>query len=70
MHTPKTIDQLTEQEFNVARLARDGLTNRDTGTRLFISARTAQYHLRKVFVQLGINSRAGLKSALAEREPQ
>ena len=63
---PEGIDQLTEQEFNVARLARDGLTNRDIGTRLFISARTAEYHLRKVFVKLGISSRADLKSALAE----
>lgn len=66
VHAPDTVDQLTEQEFNVARLARDGLTNRDIGTRLFISARTAEYHLRKVFVKLGINSRADLKRALAD----
>ncbi|MBP2707884.1 AAA family ATPase [Microbispora sp. RL4-1S] len=58
--------RLTDQELNVARLAREGLTNRDIGTRLFISARTAEYHLRKVFMKLGIRGRAELKTALAE----
>jgi DNA-binding CsgD family transcriptional regulator len=50
----------------VARLARQGLTNRDISARLFISARTAEYHLRKVFIKLGISSRGQLKTALAE----
>jgi DNA-binding CsgD family transcriptional regulator len=64
--SPDAVEQLTDQELNVARLAREGLTNRDIGGRLFISARTAEYHLRKVFIKLGISSRAELKTALAE----
>jgi DNA-binding CsgD family transcriptional regulator len=64
--TPESIDQMTDQELNVARLAREGLTNRDIGARLFISSRTAEYHLRKVFVKLGISSRSELKNALVK----
>ena len=48
----------------MARLARDGLSNPQIGARLFISTRTVQYHLGKVFTKLGISSRGQLEQAL------
>lgn len=53
-------DQLTAQEARVAHLVLDGLTNPEIGTRLFVSPRTVEYHLHKVFTKLGITSRAEL----------
>src|SRR4029077_11196329 len=55
---------LTSQEDQVARLARDGLSNPEIAMRLFISVRTVQYHLGKVFTKVGIRSRTELYRAL------
>jgi DNA-binding CsgD family transcriptional regulator len=56
----------TALETQIARLARDGLSNPEIGTRLFISPKTVQYHLSKVFVKLNITARSQLDDLLAE----
>jgi DNA-binding NarL/FixJ family response regulator len=62
--TVETTDQLTAQELQVARMARDGLSNPEIGGRLFISPRTVKYHLQKVFTKLEISSRGELDRVL------
>jgi DNA-binding CsgD family transcriptional regulator len=67
--TLETRDELTAQERQIALLARDGLSNPEIGGRLFLSPRTIEWHLRKVFTKLDISSRKELGEKLPHSEP-
>ena len=64
----ETRDQLTPQEEQIAQLARGGLSNPEIGARLYISPRTVEWHLHKVFAKLAITSRKGLEGALPKHD--
>ena len=68
--TAETRDDLTAQERQIAELARGGLSNPEIGARLFLSPRTVEWHLCKVFAKLGIRSRHELAGALAGSESE
>ncbi len=67
--TIETVNELTAQEVQIAGLARDGHSNTEISSQLFISPRTVEWHLGKVFAKLGISSRKELRAALGDLDP-
>jgi len=67
--SPAADVELTAQERQIAQMVRDGFTNPEVAARLFLSPRTVEWHLRKVFTKLEISSRRELRDALPSRAP-
>jgi DNA-binding NarL/FixJ family response regulator len=66
--TVDTLGQLTAQEAHIARLAAQGLMNSEIGAKLYISPRTVEWHLRKIFTKLGVSTRRDLRRSVPDAD--
>ena len=64
--TVDTASALTAQEAHIARLAAEGMTNPEIGSALYVSPRTVEWHLRKIFTKLGVSTRRELRRSLPD----